>query len=222
MPLFWLLGFPHRLKWWSPITRLQLRLSFRRLWLGSNNPLRLFFWLIQPFPWRFRVPPQLTPLELRTFKNIRAQRHDGILQLRCIPLFQYRDTALRSIYRIYEYLCSGENYEVGYEVQYFFFHPNQWRIEDIPDPRDDNQERYAILASLIDVLVNSFNWRYDLGLRRSGNREDPQPACEVAPKWAREVKRLVDPLAFEPGFLKEENAFIRRNIYLSSAYFYNV
>lgn len=234
MPSTWFLGLPRHFEWWTPITPLQLRVTLRRLWRGSHHPLRLFFWLIQPFPWRFRVPRQLSPQELREFGNIRALRHDGILQLRCIPLFQRRDTALRSVYRIYEYLCSGEDFEVGYEVVYFFFHPEKWRIEDIPDPQDDNQERYAILASLIEALVESFNWRYDLGLRRSRNRQDPRPANEVAPEWTRKVGKLPEPLSFEPQvldpweaqlklFQKGETPFTRRNIhYLGNGYFYNI
>lgn len=222
----WFLGLPHRFEWWSPITPLQLRLSIRRLYHGSDHPLRLFFWLIQPFPWKFRVPPQLPPQELRDLSDIRSLRHDGILQLRCIPLFQYRDTALRSVYRIYEFLCSGENHEVGYEVEYFFFHPHQWRIEDIPDPKDDNPQRYAILASLIEALVDSFNWRYNLGLRRTRKTEDPCPANEIAPEWTRRVGRLPEPLRlgfFQFRIRKGEDVFTLRNIHdLTAAYFYNI
>lgn len=130
---------------------------------------------------------------------------------------------------MYEFLCSAEYVEVQYEVEYFFHQPD-WRVQDIPDPQDDNPERYAIVASTVDTLVHSFNWRLDLGLRRSGNREDPRPPSEVVPEWTWKVGKLPEPLLFNMGVdrsvvlaLKRGDTFYdRRNIELNSGYFYTV
>lgn len=128
-----------RCLWWQPVTPLQLRLTLRRLFHGSAHPLRLFFGLVQPFPWYLRVPPnQLRPLDLKAHPKAVLERQDGIFQLRCIVLFQMRDTPLCSIYRIYEYMCAGLHSQVQYETEYFYCHRDsaRWSPDKIPDPKD--------------------------------------------------------------------------------------
>lgn len=42
----------------------------------------------------------------------------------------------------------------------------QWLLKDFPDPKCPDLARYAIAASLIEQLVEVFNWRTEHGLRR--------------------------------------------------------
>lgn len=38
----------------------------------------------------------------------------------------------------------------------------------LPDPQDPDPVRYAILACIAEELVDAFNWRLALGMRRKG------------------------------------------------------
>ncbi|KAF8249180.1 hypothetical protein K440DRAFT_622546 [Wilcoxina mikolae CBS 423.85] len=47
-----------------------------------------------------------------------------------------------------------------------FYQEDRWLLSRLPDPRDDDDRvRYAVLA-----LVESFNWKLRIGLRRDGSR----------------------------------------------------
>ena len=46
---------------------------------------------------------------------------------------------------------------------YYFWRQAGWRI---PDPKDPNPLRYAILASLAESMVDAYNWKISLRLRR--------------------------------------------------------
>ncbi|KAI4196095.1 MAG: hypothetical protein LQ350_006792 [Teloschistes chrysophthalmus] len=215
--------FPHgwRGLWWQPITPYELRLSLRRLFHGSDRPLTLFFTLLQPYPWYFRVPKnQLTPKELEKMSQAVMTRQDGIFQLRCIPLFRMRDTPLCSIYRIYEYMCANIHDQVQYETEYFYYHGDdpRWAMENVPDPKDENEERYAFVASIVEALVASFNWRLSLGLQRDRSHRSfaemdtnpPQRLC--APDWATAVPPLPHPLVIGGTTQRRKTPFEARNI----------
>ncbi|KMO99913.1 hypothetical protein CISG_05261 [Coccidioides immitis RMSCC 3703] len=96
-----------------------------------------------------------------------------------------------------------------------------------PIQKDNDRIRYAILASMAEALVNAFNWRLELGLRRGNSMDDSQLGenflKEEPPPWA-----LVGPLA-EPLILTRSQtestlheAFARRNIQASMGYLYTV
>lgn len=91
-------------------------------------------------------------------------------------------------------------------------------MERIPDPRDGDAVRYAVLASLMEAMVDAFNWRLELGLRRGGKRwvergDDGTPAPfvpEVIPAWAGRVPALEDELIMAEG--GRGPRFAKRNI----------
>ncbi|KAL9030052.1 MAG: hypothetical protein Q9196_001788 [Gyalolechia fulgens] len=218
--------------WWQPVTPLSLRLSLRRLLYGSSHPLRIFFSLLQPFPWHFKLSPhQLRPLELKRNPRILLERHDGIFQLRCIPLFEMRDTPLRSVYRLYEYMCTARHSQVQYETEYFYFHsdPARWSVETIPDPKDEDEQRYAFVACIVEALVAAFNWRLSIGLQRDRSRlsfaemEVNPPRTLVAPQWATSIPPLHEPLELDDTVDRRMTPFVARNIYgANNAHMYSI
>lgn len=70
----------------------------------------------------------------------------------------------------------------------------------MPDPSDDDPVRYAILASLVEALVDAFNWKMQLGIRRgedaaldkSVNRATDF-SKEEPPSWTRILGQLRSP-----------------------------
>jgi len=73
------------------------------------------------------------------------------------------------------------------ESQYWFHNQVNWHLAEVPDPQDADPVRYMILASLVDVLVLSFNHKIRLGLRRGITNNKPwliQNFCqELNPPW---------------------------------------
>ena len=125
------------------------------------------------------------------------QRYDGIVILRQIDLFQKRDSPIRCLYRMYEFLCCNESNQPMLETQYFWDHSDpSWRLISIPDPEEHDTERYAILASLVESLVLAFNWRIGLGGKRGGDSQRLSDAtvAEQCPYWARDVPPLSNTL----------------------------
>ncbi|KAL8880052.1 MAG: hypothetical protein Q9192_008102 [Flavoplaca navasiana] len=112
-----------------------------------------------------------------------------------------RDTPLRSVYRIYEYMCTHRHSQVQYETEYFFFHSEsaKWSFDTLPDPKDDDEQHYAFVASIVEALVAAFNWRLSMGIRRDRSNwsfdqvEDNPPLKIIAPRWAISVPPLREP-----------------------------
>ena len=137
-----------------------------------------------------------------------------------IPLFRIRNSALCSLYRLYENLCSYRINRIGSETGYFFYHPERrWALSRIPDPKYKDSVRYAILANLVDALVDAFNWRLELGLRRDGSLNFSEARCinftrEEAPSWTLKgalEKRLS---LHQPSqrFKQDNAAYLARNM----------
>lgn len=85
---------------------------------------------------------------------------------------------------------------IGYETEYFFYQNRKsWDLDRIPDPQDPDSVRYAILACFVEALVDAFNWRLSLGMRKDKNHiyrergEDPWPPYTPVkgPGWTRHV-----------------------------------
>jgi len=108
---------------------------------------------------------------------------------------------------MYHYLIRGDYEVLRNEVQDFFDHTN-WHVHSIPDPRDHDPERYAILAAITQYLAHGINRRIKIS---NGYRKEPlgpwktaaYDACyngrgglpifeklEREPKWAGRVKRI--------------------------------
>lgn len=76
----------------------------------------------------------------------------------------FHDQPLFSLYRLYEWIMVDHTVNMRNELELFWW--KRWPVSTIPDPRDDDPERYAVLACIPELLVESFNERIDLGLRR--------------------------------------------------------
>ncbi|OAL35131.1 hypothetical protein AYO20_05608 [Fonsecaea nubica] len=208
---------------------LQVRTSIGRL-STCRRPWRLLLRLLWPLPWHFRLEARPTVAELeRDGGMLQDSQQPGIMQLRRIPLFRMRDTPLRSLYRLYEDLCSAELIMMGYECDYFFFHnEHSWRLCQMPDPKEPDPITYAILASMVEALVDAFNWRLELGLRRDKSMDESEHRHtnfnrEEAPSWTAAVPPLPETLHLdkvETGTL--DASFLKRNIRAPKGYLYTV
>lgn len=216
-------GLGRRLEWWAPLTPLRLRITIYRIWNFTKHPIRHLLFLA--CPWRASLPPQLTPSQLINSSDEVRERHEAIQQFHAVPLFAWRDTPIRSIYRMYEFITPGLNYMLQEEISHFYFHPDpaRFRVEDIPDPHDPDPLRYAIVASIIETLAESFTWRQKGGLRRDGSiLFDPDAPAICPPAWTKNVPAMPEPAIFHDGFINGDYAFTRRNIHMGNAYFYFV
>lgn len=116
-----------------------------------------------------------------------------------------------------------------YECEYFFFHDeHSWRLRRIPDPKDPDPITYAILASMVEALVDAFNWRLEQGLRRNKSVDESKQRNtnfkrEEAPIWTAAVNPLPATLhldKLEQGTL--DGPFLKRNIRAPIGYLYTV
>ena len=113
----------------------------------------------------------------------------------------------------------------------------QWALKDFPDPRCKDPTRYALAASIMEQLVDVFNWRTDLGIRRDyvetgleirvGRRWDtdyPPAMKECAPEWTKHVPPAPKPLVIQSVCAKSGMSFAEilirhREIETPNAYF---
>jgi hypothetical protein len=89
---------------------------------------------------------------------------------------------------------------------YYFWNRADWPVKDIPDPQDPNPLRYAILASIVEVMANQFNRKISLGLRRGSRgvnfQQDRERRLEVnkpfeeVPPWASSVPPVEEWISF--------------------------
>jgi hypothetical protein len=137
---------------------------------------------------------------------------------------------------------------VGYETEYFFFQSRRaWELHRIPDPRDRDPIRYAILACIVEALLEAFNMRLRIGMRRD-HRHIPSTNEGYAtydpivalPPWAKNVppidkqllrdimpRRMLDSFGnlvlhepVEEG--KGSEIFLKRNIIASEHKFWSI
>ncbi len=223
--------FFHRLRF--PLTPLEIRHTVRRVQACPNSKV-ILFQLLWPFPWHFLPPAPLSHEELRASPDIIYVRQSGIRHLFEIPLFRARDTSLRSLYRLYDDMCTDHLTMMTYESEYFFDRDScRWLLCHIPHPQDPDPVRYAILASLVEALVASFNWKLELGIRRGRRKRCDQSEArsynftrEEAPLWAKQVPGLEKQINLinrekEP-FAKADEFFLKRNIIATTGYLYTV
>jgi len=209
---------------------LKVRASLRRICV-CPHPWSVLRKLIWPLPWRFELPDRLLSVEeLAQHPELINYRQSGIRQLFEIPLFRARDTPLRSLYRLYEDLCADHFVMMGYECTYFFYQPHgRWSLVNLPDPKDDDLVRYAILASMVEALVDAFNWRLELGIRRDGSRDETENkhstfVREQPPSWtnnATTLDRQLDLMNSESES-GPHKSFLKRNIKAPMGYLYTL
>lgn len=156
----------------------------------STNSLKLY-------P-KFPSPPPKELLAHRDLFNsaLRERRY-------AVPEGEKVDTPLYSLYRLYEYIVLDNNIGMRNEIEAFWW--KGWPVKEIPDPKDDGEpERYAILACIPALLVESFNQRINLGFRRGGHSimtlEERQALAampkvfESPPRWVSRVPPLAETL----------------------------
>lgn len=185
-----------------------LKYTWRLLCKYSEHPFWDMARLLWPIPWY--LPPRLPlprPQELIHDTGLFDRRYPLIPQIRLVSLFVGRDSPQASFYRIYEAFCCRKMAAVSSETEYFWRRAGpRWLACEIPDPQDEDPIRYAVLASLAEALVDSFNWRLELGLRRGRQpwverADDGTPAPwipEELPSWTRNVPALEDELVISP------------------------
>ena len=224
-------------------TPLRLRASISRLKARHRHPYLTLLRLFIPFPtWYFPIPQTISIKELWNKPGLLRERRDNIHNLQSIPIWCARDTSLRSLYRLYECMASGNYIPMGVETEYFWYQ-DSWALHLIEDPKDPDPLRYAILACLAEELVNAFNWRLGLGMRRNHKHiyrerdDDPYPPFEpetyapwtrnvppIDPQWTIDLpSELVDAsgrLVLEEGGLNE--IFAKRNIVTNVGWLYTI
>jgi len=144
-----------------------------------------------------------------------------------IPSNHLPDSPLASLYRIYEYFVTGRS--TLFVVETGWFENNaHWAIQDIPDPKDTDPLRYAILAGLTEILCVGFNRVIATGVPRDTPfivRSFEELAAkpkkfESLPQWALNVASLPEKV-FVPNkegqfVVEDESAYALRrfNIYM--------
>lgn len=150
----------------------------------------------------YPLPEPLAPKDIAGNEALFDRHHPGIFNLRYIPIWTFRDTPLRAIYRLYEIFMTREFVLLRLECEYMWHQSGRkWSLCSIPDPHDPDPIRYAMLASIVEELVSAFNWRLRHGQRRDRKdvrrtMENPWPKYdpEVVPSWT----------AFVPPIQKED------------------
>ncbi|KAG8741587.1 hypothetical protein FRC10_002660 [Ceratobasidium sp. 414] len=196
---------------------------FRRI-SRAHRPFKTAFNLIWPLHrLHYALPPSPLPLVILAHPEIGLEylyRDGHYHQLRSIWLFTIRDTPTRSLYRLCVSTCAQEQGEIMLESAYFWRHAD-WPMHDIPDPQDPDPVRYALLASLVEEIVDAFNFKIELGLRRGVElhetdyralaQEENKP-LESCPAWALRVPALEQQVNFGREGDGSMPAFRKRNI----------
>ncbi|KAF2761226.1 hypothetical protein EJ05DRAFT_497780 [Pseudovirgaria hyperparasitica] len=147
---------------------------------------RIFHWLRTP---KTKTNAAQLPDDVRTILQKRRHR----------PAKTQGVSPLASLYRMYEYIVLDYNIGLRSEIEWFYNH-SDWAVSAIPDPKDSNAERYAILAVLPRYLAYAFNNLAERGLPRDApsiitNEEldelQKQPkVLEKLPSWLDSVPKL--------------------------------
>ena len=114
--------------------------------------------LFDPRKWFAYHPPSVSELQQHSFAvRVRySQRlQSQINRWRSSP-GGGPDTPLACLHRIYEFLVVDWTTAFRNEIEYFS-HRCTWAVGSIPDPRDPDPLRYAILAVLTRLLCQAFN-----------------------------------------------------------------
>ncbi|KAG9192545.1 hypothetical protein G6011_11279 [Alternaria panax] len=155
-----------------------------------------------------------------TLKSSSQAHFTNPLDAILLPKRKPNETPLDRIYVMYHYLIRGDYEVLRNEGQDFFDHQH-WHVQSIPDPRDYDPERYAILATITQYLAHGINRRIKIsqGYRKDligpwrtaayeflqGTKGD-LPIFETLdrePKWAGKVKMVESGLEICQGWASE-------------------
>ncbi|POS71023.1 hypothetical protein DHEL01_v210587 [Diaporthe helianthi] len=222
-------------EWWTnPMNGLSIGYSLAMLSRSHEHPYLTYIKLLSPFPWHYpaELPPE--PREILADPDAilaaEAETHD----LRWVNVWKWHDTPMRSFFRLYKFFCTGFGPSIQYECEYIWYRTradfNPGLLEDPRKYGCTNPEQYAVMASLCEELVKSFNWRLELGLRR-GLRNFAEDSDEsvpyepyVCPEWARLAPSLKEELRLHKmsEFMRPTESFKRRNIIAVGGNLYSV
>ncbi|KAK8149455.1 hypothetical protein G3M48_006915 [Beauveria asiatica] len=193
-----------------------------------RSPALFVLWLLWPFPaWKFAAELPPPPPRVAADPDAVDRRAHDLQLLRIMPLWRSRDTPLRALYRMYEAVCARDGNLIASEMQYFW-RQTGWATADIPEPACEDEEQYAVLAATAETLVECFNWRLKLGLRRDNGpftniyKEPPPASPEACPAWTSTAGKLPEKLILGARTSYIESPFHRRNIYIATGDFYSV
>ena len=138
------------------------------------------------------LPEPLAPKGIAGNEALFDRHHPNIFQLRYIPIWTIRDTPLCAVYRLYEIYMTREFVLLRLECEYIWHQSGRkWSLRSIPDPRDPDPARYAMLASIVEELVRAFTGALNMakeemgrtfaGLRRILGLPTYDP--EATPSW---------------------------------------
>ncbi|KAF1988748.1 hypothetical protein K402DRAFT_411293 [Aulographum hederae CBS 113979] len=144
-------------------------------------------------------PPPPRSLILHRDEHLEALRKRSF----AAPEGEMEDKPLFVLYRLYEHILLDNNIGMRNEIEAFWW--TQIPVADIPDPRDvDEPQRYVVLSCIPALLVESFNQRIEMGLRREAHsfmsQEEREAfaatpkVLETVPSWTGEVAPLEETL----------------------------
>ncbi|MCJ1253566.1 hypothetical protein MMC24_001378 [Lignoscripta atroalba] len=160
----------------------------------------MFLTLVKSLRRHFKVKPNNIPkVEPRSIKDLLTQRNTTYERSRNLSWERGSkgDRPIDSLYRLYENIVQDWTMELRNEIEYFW-NQHQWEVSAIPDPRDPDPARYAILSVIPQLLVRAFNRNIALGLPRDAPaiildmealKEKPK-VLEIAPAWCKCVPPL--------------------------------
>lgn len=213
----------------SPLgLRYSIRFAQSMKYPPMRSPTLFVLGLLWPFPTlKFAAerppPPRLLVADP---EPVHLKAHD-LHYLRIMPLWISRDTPERALYRIYEAVCAGDGDLIASETQYFWGQTD-WATADIADPQCEDKEQYAVVAAKAEKLVDCFNWRLEMGLRRddpvfANLYKEPSPATpEAYPSWTRTAAALPEKFIIDADAAYVEGPFQRRNVHVATGDFYSV
>ncbi|KAG8417598.1 hypothetical protein J3459_006532 [Metarhizium acridum] len=113
--------------------------------------------------WLFPVWPPINPREiLRRREYYKARMEHRRYRA---PKGIFEDSPLYALYRLYEWIMVDDVIHMRNELEMFWW--ARWPVSSIPDPGEQGDpERYAVLACIPALIVESFNERNEQGLRR--------------------------------------------------------
>lgn len=160
--------------------------------LSLSRPFRRFFTKVKASPTSTAddsqaLYPVFPPPPPRDLINQHDHYRD-IIRKRSFaaPEGETEDKPLFVLYRLYEHIVLDNNIGMRNEIEAFWW--TKIPVLEIPDPHDEAEpERYAVLSCIPALLVESFNERLDMGLRREAHSFMSQEEREA---WAATPKNL--------------------------------
>ncbi|KAL8647978.1 MAG: hypothetical protein Q9210_005241 [Variospora velana] len=116
---------------------------------------------------------------------------------------QIENSPLFALYRLYEAIVLDRNIDMRNEIEWFW-RQRDWPVKDIPDPKDSDPERYAVLACIPSLINQAYNRLIGLGLPREApalitndqleEMKQKPKIFEQSPEWVTDVPPLVNML----------------------------